>query len=235
MELKNKTAVITGASDGIGKQIALKLAKEKVDLVLIGRNKDRLNQVASECKKLGSKKTNFYVCDLQKTNQIKETITAIRSDFNTIHILINNAGIWQKLSQLDTIEENIVDSLVQTNLLGLIHITRLLLPSLRKGNEAALINISSKSGVVAQASQSVYTATKYGVRGFTEVLKADLKETNVRVAGIYQSGTRTEMFNKTGQDFPIQKFTDPAHLADVIVFMLSRPKNIWLHDIRVQY
>ena len=69
--------------------------------------------------------------------------------------------------------------------------SRLFLPELRSRKEAAIINVSSKSGVAAQLGQSVYTATKYGVRGFTEVLKVDLKETPMRVAGIYQSGTNT--------------------------------------------
>ena len=109
------------------------------------------------------------------------------------------------------------------------------MPELKNRKESAIINVSSKSGVVPQAGQSVYTASKYGVRGFTEVLKADLKGTNVRVAGIYQSGTNTKMFEKTGEDFPIQKFTDPADLAAVIVYMLSMPERIWLHDVRVEY
>jgi NADP-dependent 3-hydroxy acid dehydrogenase YdfG len=88
---------------------------------------------------------------------------------------------------------------------------------------------------VAQAGQSVYTASKYGVRGFTEVLKVDLKDTNVKVAGVYQSGTNTNMFKKAGDDFSTDNFTNPADLADLIAYILSRPEKIWLHDVQIDH
>ncbi len=91
----------------------------------------------------------------------------------------------------------------------------------------------SKSGVLAQAGQSVYTASKYGVRGFTDVLKEDLKSSNIKVAGIYQSGTKTNMFAKVDEDVNTDSLTRPEDLADVVAFMLQQPKNIWLHDVRV--
>jgi short-subunit dehydrogenase len=235
MLLKNKSAVITGASDGIGKQIALKLAREGVRLALIGRDESKLQAVEKETKKLGTPKVKIYPCDISKRDNLKKTIKSITSDFENINILLNVAGIWQKVNPLEKIDETTIDDVIQTNLIALIHCTRLLLPYLKKSEEAVIINISSKSGVVAQQGQSVYTASKYGVTGFTEVLKVDLKDTNIRVAGVYQAGTNTKMFEKSGDNFPVQKFTNPADLADVIVFMLSRPKKIWLHEVRVQY
>lgn len=85
-------------------------------------------------------------------------------------------------------------------------------------------------------SSKLYCASKYGVTGFTEVLKVDLKGSSVRVAGLYQGGTNTQMFSKANDlDKPLNDFTDPNDLADVIVFMLTRPAKIWLHDIRVTY
>jgi NADP-dependent 3-hydroxy acid dehydrogenase YdfG len=162
-------------------------------------------------------------------------VNTIIKDLWGIDILINNAGIRQKLSPLEAIDENTVQSIIQTNLIWLMQCTRLFLSSLKTREEGAIINISSKSWVTAQAWQSVYTASKYGVRWFTEVLKTDLKWTNIRVSWIYQSGTNTQMFNKTGEDFPIQNFTDPKDLADVISYMLTLPKKIWLHDVRVEY
>ena len=108
---------------------------------------------------------------------------------------------------------------------------------IKKQKEAAIINVISKSGVTAQEGQTIYSASKWGMAGFTEVLKTDLHGSHVRVASVYQSGTRTDMFMKTGEKFSaekLEKFTDPADLADVIVFMLSRPPKIWLHDVRVE-
>ncbi len=235
MVLKNKVAIVTGASDGIGKQVALRLAREKANLALIARNRNRLEATKKEAEKLGSIKVNIYPCDITKNSDLKKTISKIVVDFKNINILVNVAGIWQKMGPIENIDEIIINDVVQTNLTALINCTRLALPTLKKQTEAAIINVSSKSGIVAQAGQSVYTASKYGVTGFTEVLKADLKGSSVRVAGVYQSGTNTKMFEKTGEKVPSEKFTNPADLADAIVYMLSRPPKIWIHEIRVEY
>ncbi|MDP2812595.1 MAG: SDR family oxidoreductase [bacterium] len=235
MKLTNKIIVITGASDGIGKQIALRLAKEKVKLALIARDEKKLKEVCVNAKKLGAIQCKSYVCDLQKTEQLKKTVQSIISDFKTIDILVNNAGIWQKLNPVEKISTEIIDNVIQINLTALIHTTKLFMPILKKRPEAAIINISSKSGVVAQTGQSVYTASKYGVRGFTEVLREDLKDSKIRVAGIYQGGINTKMFKKTGENFSTTNFTNPADLADVVAYMLSLPKKIWLHDVRVEH
>lgn len=235
MELKNKVVIITGASDGLGKQIALKLAKEKVSLVLVARDKKRLEMVAKEAKKIGSPRISSYLCDIRKNQQIKETIKKIAADLEKINILINCAGIWQKLNTLENIKEDVADDVIQTNLIGLINFTRLTLPYLKKQKEAFIINISSRSGVKAQEKQSVYTASKWGVTGFTEVLKVELKETNVRVAGVYQGGVNTGMFRKKGDIFNQDHLIKPDELAEVIVFILSRPPQLWLHDVRIEY
>lgn len=128
----------------------------------------------------------------------------------------------------------IFDFDVQTNLTATLQLTSLLLPALRTRDEAAILNVVSKSGVTAQAGQSVYTATKYGVRGFTDVLKEDEAETGVRVAGLYRSGTNTGMFAKAGEEVPNHIFTEPDDLADVVVFMLSRPPKLWMHEVQVE-
>ena len=235
MKLKDKVAIVTGASEGIGEQIALKLAKEGVGLALIARSGKNLKKVKTKALKLGTGKVEIYLCDICETRRLKSTIEKIASDFKQINILVNNAGIWQKMMPVEKIKEKVVDDVIQINLTALIHATRLVLPYLKKQKEAAIINVISKSGVVAQEGQSVYTASKYGAHGFTEVLKADLKGSNVRVAGVYQSGTATKMFTKTGEKVPIEKFTDPADLAEVIVFMLSQPPKIWLHEVSVEY
>ena len=237
MNLKNKTVVITGASDGIGKHIALELAKEKVKLVLIGRNEQRLEKVKDQVIKLGSPQAQTYVCDLQDNSQIKLCVKKITQDFGSIQVLVNNAGIWQKRGQLEEIGDKQVQEIIQTNLLGTIFFTKYLLPTLREQAEAVIINISSRSGIKAQAGQSVYTASKWAVRGFTKVLVEDLKDTNIKVAGVYQGGTNTDLFRKAGEDWSDEKhsrFIPPKELAKIIVFMLSRPKTTWISDVGVE-
>ncbi|WP_420011619.1 SDR family NAD(P)-dependent oxidoreductase [Tateyamaria sp.] len=234
MELSGKTVVVTGGSDGIGKHICLKLAAEGCRLAIIGRYTARLAEVAGACASAGAPQVHTYACDIRDSGALQNTAQTILSDFDGIDILINNAGIWHKTGPLDTIDGETLLATVQTNLTALMQLTQHLITHLRTRGEAIILNVASKSGVVAQAGQSVYTATKYGVRGFTEVLKVDEADSGIRVAGLYQSGTNTEMFAKANEDVPNHIFTEPEDLADVVVFMLSRPPKIWLHDVRVE-
>ncbi len=233
MELENKVIIITGASTGVGEQIALRLATERCSLALVARNMERLEKVAEKAKSLGAREVRSYCCDIANTSILSKTIDKIVADFGGIDVLINNAGIWQKLMQLDEMSGEVVDNVLNINLSALIHTTRLTLPHLRQREKSAIINIVSKSGVLAQGGQSVYTASKYGVRGFTEVLKADLKGTNVKVTGIYQSGTNTDFFVKENENFDTNNFTEPEDLADVVAYVLKQPEKIWLHDVRI--
>ena len=234
MELSNKVVLITGGSDGIGRHICLKLAEQGCQIAIMGRDRDRLAAVEEECLSLGAPKARAFACDMQIPESLEITARDIMAEFNGVDILINNAGIWPKTSTLDEIDADVLVSTVQTNLTALMQLTRHLLPGLRTRDEAAILNVVSKSGVVAQAGQSVYSATKYGVRGFTEVLKEDELESGVRIAAIYQSGTNTDMFAKANEDVPNHIFTEPNDLADVVVFMLSRPAKIWLHEVRIE-
>lgn len=235
MNLKGKVAIVTGASDGLGKQIALKLAKEEVSLALIARSKEKLDEVKKECEKLGSPKVNTYSCDISISVQVEDSVRQIEVDFGEIQVLLNIAGVWQKLNLLEDVSIEEIDNVIDIDLKGMIYLSHFVLPILKRQKEAVIINDSSRSGVTAQPGQSVYTAAKWGVRGFTDVLKEDLKDTSVKVAAFYQGGTNTELFNKTGEHFDQEKFINPESLADVVVFMLSRPPKIWLHDVRVGY
>ncbi|OGK52848.1 hypothetical protein A2970_02245 [Candidatus Roizmanbacteria bacterium RIFCSPLOWO2_01_FULL_44_13] len=235
MILKDKTAIITGASDGLGKQVALKLGESGVNLALMARRKEKLEEVKKQIKGV---RVAIYPCDIKESIQVKEAVKKIIADFKTIDILLNIAGIWQKRMPVEGIDEQVIGDVISINLTGLIYITRLIIPVLKKQPESAIINVSSKSGVMAQVGQSVYTASKYGVRGFTDVIREDLRGTSVKVAGVYQSGVKTEMFSKTGEKFDegvFEQFTDPKDLASAIVFMLSQPPHIWLEEIRVNY
>ncbi len=236
MNLKGKVAVITGASDGIGRHVALKLAKEGVSLALIARNEERLKQVKEECVKLGSPKVEYFVCDVSKLDDVKETVNKVISSFNSVDILLNIAGVWQKLNLLENISDEEIENVLDIDLKGMVYMTKYLVKHFKEEDkESIVLNVSSRSGVTAQEGQNIYTAAKWGVTGFTESLKVDLKGSKIRVATVFQGGTNTEMFNKTGEHFNQEKFIKPEDLADVIVFMLSRPPQIWLHDVRVEY
>lgn len=225
-----KKVLITGASEGIGKAIALRLATEEMDLMLLARDVDKLATVKSEVEALGGSAT-IVACDLRSSDEIIATAESLPA----VDVLINNAGIWHKMSQLDEISPEIISDVIATNLTGQITLTNQLLPKLRSSDSPAIINIISKSGVTAQDGQTVYTASKWGMKGFTDVLRNDLKDANVRVGAMYQSGTATDMFEKTGEEVPREKFTPPEDLAETIAFMLTRPDQIWLNEVHVTY
>jgi short-subunit dehydrogenase len=227
MKLENKTILITGASDGIGKAIALALAKENTNLILFGRDQGKLEEVAKEC---GST-TKIYAFDITDDGARNKIVTEVL-DTCTVDVLINNAGIWHKVGDITSLDESKIYEVINTNLTAQILLTRQLLQTMINV-ESAIINIVSKSGLIAQKGQTAYTASKYGMKGFTDVLREDTKEFPIRIGAIYQSGTHTNMFAKAGDEFPIENFTEPSDLAQVVVFMLSRPPKIWVNEIHV--
>lgn len=238
MNVRDKTIIVTGASEGIGKEIALALAKRGSNLALVARNQTKLNDVLSKVKTLGSKNSKAYVCDLQKLSDIKSTVKQILSDFpGSVIGLVNNAGIWQKKAPLENISDEELTSVIEIDLLGHLRFTKELLTTLKAQPEAAIINISSRSGISAAAGQSVYSAAKWGMKGFTQVLKEDLVDTNVHVSGIYQGGTNTDMFSKAGEIFPPEKlagFIPAPELGELIAYMFTLPKQIWLTEVHVE-
>jgi short-subunit dehydrogenase len=114
-------------------------------LALLARTQEKLSEVAKKCLALGALKVNIYACDISDTGKISEQVAKINSDLGGVDILINNAGIWQKMMQLDEIEKEMIDPIIATNLSGVIHMTHSILPILRERSEAAIINVVSQS------------------------------------------------------------------------------------------
>ena len=143
-----KKVLITGASDGIGRALALKLAGE-YELILFGRDKSRLQKVADEC---GG--AEIYAFDLNDATARAEAVRNIKE----LDILINNAGVWHKVGDLETIADETIVEVINTNLLSQILLTKALLPKMRSKDGSAVINVISKSGITDQPGQSVYVA-----------------------------------------------------------------------------
>ena len=238
MVLKDKTALITGASDGIGKAIAFALSREVKELVLFGRDRKKLKKVASWCKDEGAEKVSTYAIDFLKKELLEERLDDIRRQHNNVSILINNAGVWQRAGSLDSVTLDKIEEIIRVNLISPIKITKMFLPILRAQPEAYIVNIISKSGIKVQKGQSVYTASKFGLRGFTEVLQEDLKDSNVKVVGVYQSGTKTNFFKKAGEEISPDRFNtyiEPEELALLFVNLMKSSDSLWVSDITVNH
>ena len=221
-----KTILITGASDGIGRSLAINLAKAGNRVIICGRDKQKLQDVANE----SGKDVITLAFDLNDADARNKAVAQVKE----LDVLINNAGVWHKMGGLETIDDETIVNVINTNLTSQVLLTKALLPLLKDKEGAAVINVISKSGITAQEGQSVYSASKWGMRGFTDVLRNDTKDNAVRIGAVYQSGTRTGLFEKAGEDFSVQAFTEPDDLADVIAFMLSRPKKLWINEVRIE-
>ncbi len=232
MNIINKTIMISGASDGIGKSIAIRLAKQQTKLVLLGRDSSKLDAVADACRNLGATVTT-YAFDLTNSIERQDALDKI-NQAHQIDVLINNAGIWHASTPLAELPQDTIESVITINLTAHILVTKSLVASLQT-RESAIINIVSTAGLLGRAGRTAYAASKYGMRGFTEALRDELKDSSVRVGAVFQSGTHTNMFDKAGESMDLDKYTNPDDLADVVAFMLTRPPKIWINELHVAY
>ncbi len=232
MNIANKTILISGASDGIGRSIALCLAKHNVNLILLGRDQARLNEVKGLCESHGSTAV-IYAFDLTDEASLNSMAQSVKVN-SPIDIIINNAGVWHKSTPLGQLETETIETVINTNLTAQILLTRRFVEDMR-GRETAIVNIVSSAGMQGKAGRTAYAASKFGMRGFTEALRDETFADPIRIGAIFQGGTSTRMFAKTDEPMPVEKYTNPDDLADVVLFMLTRPAKLWLNEVQVTY
>lgn len=230
MDLKSKVVLVTGASDGLGRSLAIKLAKNGAKIALVARSEDKLKQIKE---KIGNQ-ADYFVCDISKPNQIKTTITKIQKKFKSIDVLVNCAGIWLE-GATDQADPKKIQAMFNTNTLGPIYLTGAVLPFLKTRPEATIFNVISDSGLDPSPDWGIYVASKFAMRGFTDSLKLELKNTNIKVMNLYPGGMNTELFVKAGnKHFNEPWMMDKEDVADIIIFMLTRPKDVVINDLVVR-
>jgi len=203
-KLANKIVLITGASSGFGADAARLFAKEGCIVVLAARRMDRLTAQAEQIHTEGGQAFAIEL-DVTEQSQIDEAIQSVLDKFGRIDILFNNAG-FGRLDWLETLEPAVdIDLQIDVNLRGLIQITRAVLPSMLARRSGTIINMSSVSGLIAAPMYSIYAATKFGVRGFTDALRREVASFGVHVCGIYPGPAVTEFSRHSGNKNPIKR------------------------------
>lgn len=190
-----RTAIITGASQGIGRATALKFASHGYDLVLAARQPDRLDQIADEIRAMG--RTVLAVStDVRDAKQVEHLIQQAVANFGIIDVLINNAGIFA-LGPVEAFSLEDWQQIIDTNLWGYIHTIHALLPHFLSQNKGIIVNISSIGGIEPIPYQVPYTVSKYAVTGLTQSLRAELSPKGIHVCGIYPNFIRSRIIERT--------------------------------------
>lgn len=219
--LDGKAAVITGGGRGIGKAIALELARNGADVAISGLNKKELEGAAAEIASLG-KKALIVLSDVTKDADRKRLVASAAKRFGRIDIFVNNAGVAFVndffLGKKET------DKTIAVNLAGLIHLTREALPLMRKQNGGIIINISSVAGKHGYPELPVYCATKFGIIGFTEAIAQAVEKDGILVYAICPTSTQTKMWEQLAGGERAAHV--PADVALEIIDLLKNAKRI---------
>ncbi|SNR52164.1 3-ketoacyl-ACP reductase [Lutibacter flavus] len=224
MELKNKKAIITGGSRGLGKATAIAFAKLGIDVAITGRNEEKLQETVSELKALGV--NAFYeIFDVGNYEEVKVGIKKCISNLGSLDILVNNAGI-AAFGSFTEMEVSVWENIIKTNVLGMYYVTKEVLPYLIDKNEGDIINVSSTAGLNGNANISAYSASKFAVIGMSQSLMKEVRKKNIRVNTLTPSTIATEMALELGiTDGNTEKVLQPEDFAQLIVAGLQLPRR----------
>ena len=227
-DLKNKKVIITGASKGIGKSIALKLAEYGCDLFLLSRNQDALNTVRDEILTYFNVEIESYVTDTGNHESVNKVFSDIISKYNRIDILVNNAGITRDNILIRMSQEE-WNSVINTNLTGYFNCCKAVIKQMIKQRYGRIINISSIIGINGNSGQTNYAASKAGIIGLTKSLSKEVGSRNITVNAIAPGFIQTEMTKELEQtnkerfltSIPLKCFGKPEDVANLVSFLAS--------------
>ena len=229
MELNSKTAIVTGASRGFGKATASALFEKGAKVYGIARNEKDLIVVQNELGK------NFLpvVLDISNEAEVKKWVAATFSESNVPDILINNAGagIFGKIDELSSEQWH---QMINTNLNAVFYLTSAIVPLMKKNkNSSHIINIGSILGKMSGAEKSGYSATKFGLQGFSEALFKELRYDGIKVSCINLGSIETKFFEDSGVE-PHDKMLHPKDIAATLVHILETPDNVLINDLTIR-
>lgn len=228
MELKGKTAIVTGASKGIGKAIAVRLAENGVNVVLAARTKATLEQTVAEINNKKKGKAMGVACDVGKMEDLENLVAAAKKTFGPIDILVNNAGVTSQYA----FEEQPFDEfekLVHTNYLGYVRLIRLVINDMIERKQGAIINSVSGSTLVDPIPKDflVYSSLKHGLRKFLKGLFWAMRDHNIKVTTLLPGVTDSELTSSLKDITQHQKerLMNPETVVDMVMYALSVPAN----------
>jgi len=230
-QLDGQIALVTGAARGIGQAIALKLAADGADLALCDLKAEWLEETTAKAKALG-RRVECYSVDVSNGDAVNETVKAIEKDFGQIDVLVNNAGIT-KDGLLMRMSEDDWDAVLNVNLKGVFLFTKAVMRGMMKKRTGSIVNIASIIGLIGNAGQANYAASKGGVIAFTKTVARELSSRNIRCNAIAPGFIRTKMTDELSEEvqqkmltqIPLNRFGDPEDVANVAAFLAGNASS----------
>ncbi len=236
MDINNKTIIITGASSGIGVEIAKALAAEGANLMLTARRKDKLDALKAQIHGNGSL-VAVTPGDITSESDCRRVVNATVTQFGTVDVLVNNAGAGPPAALADTTED-LWDLTIDTCLKGVYLMTRAVMPHMLENEDGgAVVQISSVAGKNGYENRTAYCAAKWGVQGFTEALRAELGGQGIRAFTINPGAVATPWWqtNDDGQpDEVMSRMIQPEEVADAVRWTLLQPDHLQIDEVVIQ-
>lgn len=235
------TALITGATSGIGEATALLLAKNNFRLIITGRRKERLVLLAERIKSETNSEVFILNFDIRNLKENESAIKSLPAEWQNIDVLINNAGLAAGFSSIQEGDIDDWETMIDTNIKGLLYITRLISPKMIERGSGHIINISSIAGKETYPFGNVYCASKHAVQSLTKGMRIDLLKHGIKVSSVSPGAVETEFSlvrfkGDNSKAKQIYKGFTPLFaqdIADTILFIVTRPKHVNIDDVLI--
>lgn len=228
--MNEKVALVTGGASGLGYSISEELLKHNISVYMIGRNEKKLKRACEELSTKYKMSVSYISGDVSNEEFVKEIFSKLKSENKSIDYLFNSAGV----GRFGILEENNrekIDIAISGSLIGLILMCSNAV-KVMKENGGTIINIMSTASLKGNAGESIYCAAKWGARGFTESLKAELKGTTIKVVSVYPGGMNTGFWSKECGACPeVAKFMHPEEVAEEIVHAILDKKSMYVGEL----
>jgi 3-hydroxy acid dehydrogenase / malonic semialdehyde reductase len=237
----NKTIMVTGATTGFGKAIAIRFARNGYNLIITGRRKELLTDLEKELVSYGKIKVLPLNFDVRNQKEVAEIIENLPTEWKAIDILVNNAGLAVGMGHIDTGVIDDWDRMIDTNIKGLLYVTRAVLPLMVLRNSGHVFNISSIAGTEAYENGNVYCATKAAVTSLSKSMRIDLLKNNIKVTNIAPGMAETEFSlvrfkgdsEKAGSVYKGIDALTADDIAEVVYFCATLPAHVCINDLAV--
>lgn len=239
--MKNKIALITGATSGIGEAIATRLAEIKYDVIITGRRNERLLKLKDKLEKLAGIQVLPLCFDVRKELEVREAIGNLPEEWKNIDILVNNAGLAAGLSAIQDGNLNDWERMIDTNVKGLLYVTRQVSPLMMARKKGHIVNIGSIAGKEVYLNGNVYCATKHAVDALTKSMRADLLTHEIKVTQVCPGAVETEFSlvrfdgdkERACKVYEGYKQLIADDIADCVLFAVTRPAHVNINDMVV--